>query len=738
MKMYDMQWKHVDLRKHMVSGASYGGPIAMIPDERKVLMMGYRDDGRKPTVRVFTCAGQLISEFAFVKSYGTPVAMGWTEKEELVCCHKDGQVQIYSIHGDLIRKFSMGLECEEYGVAECVIWSTGLVCRTSETSKLVKVTSFDFPRPNLLPSSGLTEPPSCMTVVKPQFNDSGQPEVLLATQGGSIVVVDHIQSQDQLLTTGPFAQMVVSPTGRHVACFNDAGSLILMTVDFKKKVMKVDFKENFKNIFDMECPADGVQPTSIVWCGEHSMALYWQSLSILLLVEKEGHFLRYPYDRPLVAVEECDGVRLVTDKACEFLHAVPNTTENIFQIGSTTPSALLFDAAEDFRDKSVRADDNLRTIKQEEGALCDAIDECLIAAANEFDHATQRQLLQAVAFGKLRADEFKADTFVDMCRTLRVLNAVRHVEVAMPLTYPQYCDLREEVLVDRLIARHHHMLAFRICKYLHMSPERVLIHWACTKIRNAEIKEDDDEDDEALGRSIVDKLESLGSQHGLSFERVAQVAHEEGKADLAAMLLEYEPLTLRQVPLLLGIGKSEVALEKAIESYDSDLIYQVLFKMQDDRDFTQKEFWSIIGSKPLAKKLYIKYLKKNNLPLLKKFYVSLQEATNAGNVCLMEAYKETTWKGRKALLEQANFYFGEDKTNTFSQQAVKDQLDLMDYQEGTKDRSVIDQTVSEMIESFVEKQDMTRKLQVRRKFKVSEKRLWHLEVRTLARCKYWP
>ena len=104
----------------------------------------------------------------------------------------------------------------------------------------------------------------------------------------------------------------------------------------------------------------------------------------------------------------------------------------------------------------------------------------------------------------------------------------------------------------------------------------------------------------------------------------------------------------------------------------------------------------------------------------------------------MEAYKEPTWKGRRVLLEQANFYFGEDKSNTFSQAATKDQLDLMDYQEACKDRSLLDKTVSQMIESFVQKQDMSRKLQVRRKFKVSEKRLWHLEVRTLARSKDWP
>lgn len=389
----------------------------------------------------------------------------------------------------------------------------------------------------------------------------------------------------------------------------------------------------------------------------------------------------------------------------------------------------------------MRSDDNIRAILDNQGAIDEAIDECLQASANEFDHAIQRQLLQAASFGKLRAEEYKADDFVDMCRTLRVLNAVRHVEVAIPLTYTQYSQLKEVVLIDRLIARHHHMLAFRICKYLSMNPERVLIHWACAKIKNAEIKEDDEEDDVILGKEIVEKLSSLGSSHGLSFESVAAVAHEEGKTELAAMLLKFEPLAHKQVPLLLGIGKVDLALEKAIESYDADLVYQVLFKMEKARDLTKKEFWNTVASKPLAKNLYIAHLKKTDLEKLKSFYVHIQEATNAGNVCLQLAYKKASWSGRKALLKDAEFFFGEDKANTFSLAATKEQLELMKYQEAcTKENvgaRVIDLTVSQMIEAFVESQDMTRKLQVRRKFKVSEQRLWHLEVRTLARCHHW-
>lgn len=54
-------------------------------------------------------------------------------------------------------------------------------------------------------------------------------------------------------------------------------------------------------------------------------------------------------------------------------------------------------------------------------------------------HAAPWSLLnQAAAFGKCFLADFSADAFVETCRELRVLNAVRVSSVGLPLTYPQY------------------------------------------------------------------------------------------------------------------------------------------------------------------------------------------------------------------------------------------------------------------------------------------------------------
>lgn len=51
------------------------------------------------------------------------------------------------------------------------------------------------------------------------------------------------------------------------------------------------------------------------------------------------------------------------------------------------------------------------------------------AAAHEFNSKTQRDLLKASAYGKCFCDYYNADGFVENCKTLRVINNLRHPEV---------------------------------------------------------------------------------------------------------------------------------------------------------------------------------------------------------------------------------------------------------------------------------------------------------------------
>lgn len=45
---------------------------------------------------------------------------------------------------------------------------------------------------------------------------------------------------------------------------------------------------------------------------------------------------------------------------------------------------------------------------------------------------------QAASFGKVFSADYNPEKYVEMCRILRVLNAVRDPKIGIPLTYTQY------------------------------------------------------------------------------------------------------------------------------------------------------------------------------------------------------------------------------------------------------------------------------------------------------------
>jgi vacuolar protein sorting-associated protein 16 len=86
--------------------------------------------------------------------------------------------------------------------------------------------------------------------------------------------------------------------------------------------------------------------------------------------------------------------------------------------------------------RSHRADEYIRLVRAD---LAAAVQHCVEAAAFEFSPQVQTLLVRAAQFGKgFLCDAVLTDHYVRVCRWLRVLNALRHKNVAMPLTFRQY------------------------------------------------------------------------------------------------------------------------------------------------------------------------------------------------------------------------------------------------------------------------------------------------------------
>lgn len=707
--------------------------------------------------------GKLLSQFEWRQK--NLVAMSWNDREDLVCVLDSGTVLIYTIHGENIGTYSLGDACARDLVADVHFWPTGLAVRTG-ARELYVVQSYEAFKVSKLPDVGLKYPPTAMTVIPPRDPATGSPQVVLAatlpaggagagagagaaaaaagagaSAGKSVVMtVGKRGLQDQVQIEDPYIRMVCSPEATAIACFSAQGTLSIMAADFSKIFSKFDTKSK-------------VPPREMAWCGEDSVVLYWDKpVDLLLMVGPAGSFTRYIYQSPLLLVSEIDGLRVLSRDKCEFLQRVPDSTDAIFAADNKdTSPALLFDAALAFEQKSVRADENMQKILSagggsgggsEFGELEQAIDSVLDAAAQELNPEAQRVLLEAASFGKLScAASYPADKFPDMCRILRVLNAVRQQDVGIPLTYAQFLRLEVDVLIDRLVNRHEHLLALRICQYLRVHPERVLIHWACVKIKRS--ADDRKVKDAELGQLIVKKLLSICP--GISFRQVALTAFHSTRRALAAMLLEYEPKASDQVPLFLAIKEDELALAKAVDSGDTDLILTVVLHIRDARvtgaGEGYKEFFRAVHDKPVARNLYISYLKQlPDLKELRNFYNYMQAPVDAAGVWMLEAYQSgSSMADRMQSLRVALDFLARDKAREpFPAQALEEHLELLAYQDKwekeLQDPTYLDNSVSELIEKYILNGQNRKALKIKEVFRVPDKRYQHIEVRAVCVC----
>eukprot|EP01118_Nematostelium_gracile_P020450 TRINITY_DN9916_c0_g1_i1.p1 TRINITY_DN9916_c0_g1~~TRINITY_DN9916_c0_g1_i1.p1 ORF type:complete len:794 (-),score=201.81 TRINITY_DN9916_c0_g1_i1:37-2124(-) len=603
----------------------------------------------------------------------------------------------------------MGRECKESGVLDCRIYGSGVVCLTNQL-QLVCVTNLSEPRPRRLAETTLMQPPVSWVVVEPRLTLSQNLEVLLATVSGSLLQVDQAGSVDQLLSTGPYLKMALSPNGRLLATFNDQGMLWVMSSDFQKVHSQLNTKSK-------------APPEQMVWCGSDSVLLYWE-MKILLMVGPNGEWFQYQYDEPLHLYSEPDGVRILSNTKTEFLHKLPDCTEHIFKIGSTHPAAMLYDAQDHFDKKSPKADENIRSIGDQ---LQMAVNACIDAAGYERDYALQRTLLKAASFGKSFLDRYDCQPFVEMCKTLKVLNAVNRYDIGIPLTLRQYRLLTPDQLLNKLIRRKQHFLALEICNYLSIRKDQVLVDWACRKVQG-------EGDDLEITRIIVDKLQKMP---GISYAEIASQAYKGGRLELATSLLEYEPKAADQVPLLISMGQDETALAKAIESGDTDLVYLVILHIR--RALPPADFFRLIRARPVALDLLISYSRQQDLKLLKDLYFQFEQPQETAHIQLLDAYQQSNIDHRIGALEEALHLFKEAK-DTFDAKATDDQIRLLLLQkdlEATLGGHFVDLSLSDTMSILIEQGHGKRVQRIKSDFSVPDKRFWWIKLKALAKSRDW-
>ncbi|KAH0652067.1 hypothetical protein KY285_032119 [Solanum tuberosum] len=336
---------------------------------------------------------------------------------------------------------------------------------------------------------------------------------------------------------------------------------------------------------------------------------------------------------------------------------------------------------------------------------------------------------------------FQRDRIQEMSKTLRVLNAVRHPDIGIPLSIQQYKLLTSAVLIARLINAHRHLLALQISEYLSMNQEVVVMHWASTKITaSAAIP------DATLLEMLLDKLKIC---KGISYAAVAAHADKNGRRKLAAMLVEHEPRSSKQVPLLLSIGEEDTALMKSTESGDTDLVYLVLFHIWQKRPAL--EFFGTVQARPLARDLFVNYARHYKHEFLKDFFLSTGQLQDVAFLLWKESWELSknpmASKGsplhgpRIKLIEKAQHLFVETKEYVFESKAAEEHAKLLrmqhEFEVTTKQAIFMDSSISDTIRTCIVLGNHRAAMKVKTEFKVSEKRWYWLKVFALATIRDW-
>jgi hypothetical protein len=423
-----------------------------------------------------------------------------------------------------------------------------------------------------------------------------------------------------------------------------------------------------------------------------------------------------------------DGVRILMGDKAELLQRVPDATEQLFMPGSLAPAARLLEASRAFDRGEAKADELLCSLGCGHGTgdadggggggggsgpgsvrgggggggsgaasvrgggdsiagddgraeLAAAVDGCVRAAQHETRVGTQKVLLRAAAFGKAYVPAgVDKGLLSSTCATLRVLNALRAPRVGMPLTWVQYEALGPASALRVLLARHEHLLAWRLAAFLRLPAMQgaISLHWAIQVIHDAPAALPD--------AALLDKLRAklrMGSTPSARarVSDVAAEAHRVGRQRLALLLLEeFEPSASQQVPLLLTMGELPTALARAISSDDVELTH--LVTLHAKATLASTEFFELLLPQPTAQRVFASYCRAREPELLKTLYYQANLPVEAAALAIREAYKATTWAQRMRGLSIALQFYEHSSLPQCAGLArqTEEQLKLLDAQ----------------------------------------------------------
>lgn len=709
---------------------------------------------------MYTGAGQLLETIPW-ESSSLIVALGFTWRDELAVVLDDGHVLVYALFEPCpahagshaheatstthYKSYELGGDAAEVGVASAHVLPTRVVACTHGGTFIDQAfpgVHGDVPPAPWSVPIGAPPPRTLPQLSRPLVSWTASPgatgaTTVLAATPSALFSIDADGVSD-LHMPHNYVAVRMSPSGRFLALVTDDARLVVVGADLTRRLREWQIPTR---------SAGGIAGTgarAVEWCGDSVVAVAWPGELQLVGPDKE------PLALPLAGAAhiqgDAGGLRVVSADAHDYIEPVPRASEHALRPGSTSPAAILLEASQQAHQSNPRAYEAVRAIEHE---LVHAVDTCVAAAAAEWEAQSQRTLLKAALFGKAFLDTYDSSGLLETARTLRVLNAVHDYAVGIPAT-----ALDMDALLYRLAMRHLHLLAVRICAFLGRSPEHVLQHWARTKIAYsrptaAQLASADAlaQSEEHLANTIINRFRASGS---VCYADIAWTAWQTGRARLATLLVEHEVRAVDQVPLLLRMSEHQRALNTAVASGDTDLIYHVLFRLA--AQLARGDFFRYVHSatsdapgvlapksvyRTLAADLLEVYALEQDEHLARDYY--FQDDRQVSLAMMDINAKHTDVAARIASLQSAAKHLSEDRARAAEARQCDEEAGLLGFQSALEHEAggavFVGLSLVATIKACIQKRLERQADRLRSEFRVSDKRMAHIRVAALAEAR---
>ena len=268
-----------------------------------------------------------------------------------------------------------------------------------------------------------------------------------------------------------------------------------------------------------------------------------------------------------------------------------------------------------------------------------------------------------------------------------------------------------------------------------MPLNKIYVHWASQKVKGSSA------DDDTIRDTIVERLRG---KQGVSFETIARAAYDEGRGHLATTLLNSEPRAGKQVPLLLNMEEDDIALNKAIESGDTDLVFFVLLHLRQKLPLAA--FFRTISDKPLAAALVESSARAKDTDVLKDLFYQDDRPIDGSNLLIDEAMQQPQVQTviDKLKLAARLLTDAKDPSAVLQTKALAEAAQLLKMQEAfdkdvsdTSSGSFVGLSVNETMFRLIKSGYSKRATKVQNDFKVPDKTWWWVRLRALVAARLW-